>query len=337
MKAKVQPRIDLDHRTKLETVIPLSTPFTVFIDPASICNFRCKFCPTGDIELLKTTSRWQGMMDFALYIKIVNDINEFEKPIKVLRLYKDGEPLLNKRFPDMIKYAKDHGNIECIDTTTNGSLLDKKLSLKIIGAGLDRINISVDGLSDEQFMQFTRAKVSFDKYVENIRFFYEHKGNCEVCIKIPGNDLSEADKKKFFDVFGDISDRIFIENFAPCWPEFDVEAHTGMKISGGIYQNPLTNVQVCPYIFYSMSVNSDGTASLCFLDWSRRLVIGDVKKQSMKEIWNGTNLLQHRILHLEGNRKNNEQCASCGQLTHCLPDNIDPYAKEILKRLKETP
>jgi len=333
--AEIKPRIDLDNRTQLEAVIPLSTPFVIFVDPSSICNFRCKFCPTGDLKLLKTTSRWQGVMDFELYMKIVKDINEFEKPIKVLRLYKDGEPLLNKRFPDMIKYARDRGNVECIDTTTNGSLLDKKLSLKIIGAGLDRINISVDGLSDEQFMDFTKAKVSFEKYVENIRFFYEHKENCEVCVKIAGNNLSEADKQKFFDVFGGISDRIFIENFAPCWPEFDVEAHTGIKISGGIYQNPLTDVQVCPYIFYSISINSDGTVSLCFLDWSRRLVIGDVREQNLKEIWNGINLLQRRILHLNGKRKNNEQCASCGQLTHCLPDNIDPYAKEILKRFIE--
>jgi radical SAM protein with 4Fe4S-binding SPASM domain len=274
-------------------------------------------------------------MDFDLYKKIISDINEFEKPIKVLRLYKDGEPLLNGRFPDMVRYAKENGNIERIDTTTNGSLLSPYRSKKIIDAGLDLINISVDGLSDEQFKSFTRAKVSFNKYVENIRFFYEHKGDCEVFIKIAGNCLNEEEKKKFFDTFGDIADRIFIENFAPCWPEFDVEKHTGVKISGGIYQNPLTNIQVCPYIFYSMSVNSDGTASLCFLDWSRRLVIGDVKKQSMKEIWNGENLLHHQILHLNGNRKSNEQCASCGQLTHCLPDNIDPYAKEILERINE--
>ena len=33
------------ERTKLETVIPLNTPFILFIDPSSLWNFNCVFCP----------------------------------------------------------------------------------------------------------------------------------------------------------------------------------------------------------------------------------------------------------------------------------------------------
>lgn len=43
MKAEFKPRIDLKNRTKLETVIPLRTPFIINVDPADICNFQCKF------------------------------------------------------------------------------------------------------------------------------------------------------------------------------------------------------------------------------------------------------------------------------------------------------
>ena len=32
---KIKPRINLEGRTKLETVIPLSTPFIIFVDPSS--------------------------------------------------------------------------------------------------------------------------------------------------------------------------------------------------------------------------------------------------------------------------------------------------------------
>ena len=77
------------------------------------------------------------------YKKIIDDICKFEKPIKVLRLYKDGEPLLNPHFADMIRYAKEKKCAERIDTTTNASLLNPKISLEIIEAGLDRINISI--------------------------------------------------------------------------------------------------------------------------------------------------------------------------------------------------
>jgi len=107
MKAKISPRINLQGRTKLEEIIPLTTPFVIFVDPADCCNFYCKFCPTGDRNLMKRVSRPFKVMDYLLYKKIIDDICEFDKPIKVLRLYKDGEPLLNPMFAEMIKYAKD--------------------------------------------------------------------------------------------------------------------------------------------------------------------------------------------------------------------------------------
>jgi len=333
MKAALKPRINLDNRTRLETVIPLATPFVLFIDPSSACNFRCTFCPTGDRELIAGTGRWQGAMNFDLYCKVIDDLADFPGQIKVLRLYKEGEPLLNKRLPDMIRYAKQSGRVPYIDTTTNGYLLTPEKSLELVAAGLDRINISVDGLSDEDFLKYTQTKVNFETFVEQIRFLYQNKGDCEVCIKMPGDFLTEDEKKKFFDTFGDYCDRISLENFAPCWPEFDVEERVGVDISAGIYNNPIGNVQTCPYIFYSVSVNSDGSVSLCFLDWARKLVVGDLRHQSLAEVWNGDALFQHRVAHLRGDKNANPVCAECGQLTHCLPDNIDPYAAELLEKV----
>jgi MoaA/NifB/PqqE/SkfB family radical SAM enzyme len=336
MKAKIKPRINLEGRTKLETVIPLSTPFVLFVDPSSACNFRCKFCPTGDRQLIKDTGRWQGTMKFDLYIKIIDDLKEFDRPLKVLRLYKEGEPLLNPHLPDMIMYAKRSGMADYIDTTTNGSLLTNDFSLRLVKAGLDRINISVDAMSDEQFLDFTKTKVNFDNYVDNIRFLYDNRQQCEICVKIAGDYLSDEEKRCFFDVFGDISDRIFIENTAPCWPEFDVEQRTGVTIRKGIYDNPLSVVNTCPYIFYSMSVNSDGSVSLCFLDWARKLIIGDVRTQSLHDIWFGNILFNHQMTNLKGGRIKSPVCSSCGQLSHCLPDNIDPYSDMLIEKMSKS-
>jgi radical SAM protein with 4Fe4S-binding SPASM domain len=333
MKAELKPRINLDGRTALETVIPLSTPFVLFIDPASVCNFKCKFCPTGDRPLIDETGRWQGRLHMEVFTKVIDDLQEFEKPLKVLRMYKEGEPLLNKNMPQMIKYAKASGRVPYIDTTTNGYLLTPKNVDALMEAGLDRINISVDGLSDEMFWDLTQTKVDFKKFVEQVKYLHANKGNCEICIKMLGDKLNEDERKKFYDVFGDLCDRIFLENLAPCWPEFDAAERMDIEITKGIYQQDVGEVDTCPYIFYSISVNSDGTVSLCFLDWARKLVIGDTTKQSLKSIWDGEELFQHRLAHLQGNRKKNPVCGSCGQLSHCLPDNIDPYRAMLAQRL----
>lgn len=345
MKAKIKPRINLESRTRLEEAIPLSTPIILFVDPSNICNFRCKFCPTGHKEIIKDTGRWQNIMNFYVYRKIIDDLKEFNKPLKVLRLYKEGEPLLNKNFDRMVRYARKSGSVQYIDTTTNGYLLTEDLSKKILDAGLDRINISVNGMSDKQFLAFSGVNINFDEYVKNIKRLYEIRDNngynCEICIKTVGDFLTDIDKKKFYNTFGDYADRIFIENIAPCWPEFDVESNAEMNISKtkGIYDQPIsdeTEVDVCPYIFYMVSINSDGSVSLCFLDWARKLIIGDVKGQSLKEIWNGDILFKYQIYNLKGKRRDNPVCGKCGQLKYCLPDNIDPYVDIVTKRLLDS-
>lgn len=333
MKAKLKPRIDLENRERLENVIPLQTPFIVNIDPCDRCNFRCKFCPTGDLDLMKRTpGRNYGVMDFDLYKKIIEDIGTFENKVKVVRLYKDGEPLLNPRFADMVKYAKESGYCERVDTTTNASLLTPELSLKIIDAGLDRINISVEGVTRQQYQNFSGYNMDIEKYVENIRFFYDHRKQCEMVVKTNGDVLTEEEKEIFLNTFGDIADGIFIESIMDCWPTFVMDK---VKVNDerGIYGQEVKEVMTCPYVFYSIAVNSNGTVSLCFLDWHRKLVIGNVREVSLKDIWLGKELKDYQKMFLRGERKGHAICRDCGQLSQGAPDNIDSYCAEILNRL----
>lgn len=332
MKAQLKPRINLEERTPLQDVIPLQTPFVVFVDPASACNFICPFCPTGHRQLIDETGRFKGVMRLELFHKIIDDLGEFDQSIKVLRMYKDGEPFLNKNLVKMIAYAKKSGFVDYIDTTTNGSLLTPERLAPILEAGLDKINISVDGMNREQYLKFTGFDFNFERFVENVKWLYANKGSCEVVVKIPRDLITKPQEQKFLDTFGDYCDRIFIENFAPCWPEFDVEAHTGVKITQGIYQQPIKPTDTCPYIFYSCSVNADGLVSSCFLDWGRKLLVGDVRQQSLKSIWNSEKMNALRLMHLQGERYRNPVCGSCGQLSHCLPDNIDAYREQLLPR-----
>lgn len=332
MRAQFKPRINLEGRTPLQDVIPIETPFVLFVDPASACNFLCPFCPTGHRDMIDETGRFQGVMKLPLFQKIIDDLGEFNQPIKVLRMYKDGEPFLNKNLAKMIAYAKSSGFVDYIDTTTNASLMTPERLAPILESGLDKINISVDGMNREQYLKFTGFDFDFDRLIENVKWLYANKGNCEVVVKIPGDLITEPQRQEFLDTFGDHCDRIFIENFAPCWPNFDVESHTGIKITEGIYQQPIKSTDTCPYIFYSFSVNADGLVSSCFLDWGRKLIVGDVRENGLRSIWNSDKMNALRRQHLEGKRCQNPVCGKCGQLSHCLPDNIDQYREELLSK-----
>ena len=282
-----------------------------------------------------TPGRNFGVMDIDLYKKIIDDICEFEHPIRVLRLYKDGEPLLNKHFPEMIRYAREQKCSDRIDTTTNASILTPEKSAAIIEAGgLDRINISIYGMNKTQYQNFSGFNIDMEKLISYVRFFYENKDdNCEMIVKITGDLIAPEDHQRFYDTFGDIADGVFIEHVMSCWPEFELRGDVQANQEFGIYGQKIKEVMTCPYIFYSFSLNSDGSASTCFLDWSRDLIIGDAKNESVKEIWFGDKMKAFRKMMLEQKRKGHPVCGNCGQMTHGNPDNIDPFAKELLAKL----
>lgn len=328
MKAEIGIRKSAT-RTDLATVVPLETPFVIFVDPSSACNFKCTFCPTGDIPLIKSIGRYQGTLPYDDFEKILSDVSEFPQKVKVLRLYKDGEPLVNKRLPDMIRAARDSKMFEMIDTTTNAALLTEERSDAIVDAGLDLVNISVDGLDSEQFKKFAKARVNFEKFVEQIAYLYENRGNCKIVIKTTTEIIGADRREEFLETFGNICDKIFVENTSPCWPDFDVEDRMGIEISEGLYGNEIVEQTACPYIFYSISINSDMKVSACFVDWSRGLIVGDLRTQKLRDVWNSDELNAHRLAHLSGHRKTHPICGSCGQISHCGPDSIEGSLAEI--------
>lgn len=320
-KEEIAMRIITENRTKLETVIPLSTPFVIFIDPANVCNKSCSYCPTGNPSILNGVNRKPAIMAIDLFKKIIDQCCEFPDKIKTLRLYKDGEPLLNDSFSEMVSYAKRKNKFGSVDTTTNGSILSKAKSFSIVNAGLDRINISV-------------PKNYGNEYLDNVAWLYEYgKSTLRVFAKIAGDYLTEDEREKFLLDFKNITHECAIEHTAPCWPGFDAGS---VNLELGIYGQGLSEeVMVCPYIFYQMAVNADGTVSICFLDWEYGNIIGDLRTDNIVDVWNGELLDIVRTIQLRKLRPMMFFCKGCRQLQYGMPDNIDRYAVEILKKMKK--
>ncbi|MDA0050232.1 SPASM domain-containing protein [Brachyspira hyodysenteriae] len=265
----------------------------------------------------------------------MDDLKEFKNNIKVLRLYKIGEPLVNKNIAKMIRYAKDSGKVNFIDMTTNASLLNEKLSLELVESGLNKINISIEGVNSSQYKKYANVDINYDQFVENIKFLHKNKGDLEITIKIPSNYITEEDKKLFFETFSDYCDRIFIENLTSVWSNFDINSSSNVlkniedKTQYGL---EVKNKKVCTYLFYSIVINSTGTVSPCCSDWQEKMIIGNVNNQTVREIWNSEKLKELRIQHLTGHRDKNPICVNCGNIKYAQIDNIDDYADAILTK-----
>lgn len=325
-RAKIAART-INKRPELGPQLPLQQPHVILIDPSSACNLRCRFCPTGDPELIKQTGRFQGQLALPIYEKLIRDINSFKKPLKLLHLYKEGEPLLNKNLPDFIRLAKE-ANIERVDTTTNGLLLTRKVSESLIQSGIDQINISLNGLNPKHYLDYTQRKVNVDQLIDEIVYLCKISGRTVVYIKCIKEHLSTAEQSLFFEIFADYADRIFFEGLQPNWPNFSF-SYIKPDYSNGHYGQPLEEREVCPFIFYMMVVNSDGSVSACVQDWNHNLIVGDAKTDSLLDIWNSQAFNSIRHAHLNHNRIRYDNCRFCPVLKHGCLDNIDRYANNL--------
>lgn len=319
------------QRQQLQEIIPLSAPFVMYIDPTNLCNFRCKFCPTADKVLLKQVERPSGLMHMDLFKKVVDQIKQFDRKLRLISLYKDGEPLINKKLPEMVKYVKDADVAERIWTKTNASLLNPQLNQRLIDAGLDMIHISVEQVNAEGYMNIADVKIDYDTFRSNIQDLYNRRGNCKIYIKIADAHLTQDEIQKFYSDFESMSDYISIEKLMG-WSYSSVKDFT-LGTHPDTYDGlPLVPKEVCAYPFYVMAVNFDGTVSLCGNDWSHGTVVGDVNTQTLQEIWNGEKLFEFRKMMLELRRHENRACGDCYYLK-IVPDNLDAHRLAILENL----
>lgn len=335
--AKIKSKQE-SQRIRLETVIPLETPLLLQLAISSVCNFRCRYCPCSRPDLLKIRNVQKGIMDFDLYKKIIDDFDGFPQRLNIIRLVKEGEPLLNKHFVDMVRYAKKRQPLVKVDTTTNAFLLTPELSDAIIDAGLDKIFISLQGINAKSYRVLAGIDIDFDSLLKNIYYFCRNHKKCKVYIKVPDIGVSVSERQAFFRMFDDYADEMFVEHIFPTWPDFDISKVK--KDDGlGAYGKPIVTeyIKVCAFPFYNFNINYDGSAAPCPLDWAHKAVLGDTARQSLYEVWNGENFNNLRRVHLRGERPSHPLCGKCDALKYCECDNIDTYASELLERFVGIP
>lgn len=347
--AIVRPRIYSAEKSALQDLVPLQAPFSIHIDVASVCNFRCSFCFQADTEGMKAVGLDRGFMPFELFTKIVDDILEFGYPIKKIKIGNHGEPTLHPELPRMIAYARKKKVADIVELFTNGSKLSPDLNPRLVDAGLQRMNVSLEGLSDERYFQVAGVRVNFNDLVENVRHLYGIRKQLRMYVKIADQThalskdstetfvLSEAERKFFYDTFSSIADEVYIEKVVPQWAETQYEKQNKVAETG-MYDQKIKKYKAnCPFTFMYLHFNCDGTVSPCTLDWPRKVVIGNSKTQSVKEIWNGMMLRKLQIAQLQGNRDKINFCNNCSAPMVCVDDDLDPHVDKVLAAMKVTP
>mgnify|MGYP001528261125 CR=1 FL=1 len=245
-------------RNILSEVVPLDTPYVLFLDPCGACNFKCKFCPCNNSDYL--SQQRHEVMDMELFQKILADIEEFPQQIKVINLYGFGEPLLHRNYVEMAKEIKDRNLCRELRCTTNGYMLSPELNRKLVSTGIDMIRISVEALTNEDYGDICDVSMDFNKFVENIRDLYEvSRGtNTKVSVKILNVALrDEKDAEHFYDIFEPISDYTYIQDTTQAWAEFEAYVPKGNYEAGNI-GDMMDEDKICSFSLTNMAAHLSG-------------------------------------------------------------------------------
>jgi radical SAM protein with 4Fe4S-binding SPASM domain len=128
---------------------PFGHPVIAQIEPTNFCNLSCPLCLTTS----ETVSRPREILPFETFTRFIDETGDY---LLLIVMWNWGEPFLNPRIFDMIRYAKDKNIV--VHTSTNGNVKfnDEKAEM-LIDSGLDSIVFAVDGACQETYSTYRKG------------------------------------------------------------------------------------------------------------------------------------------------------------------------------------
>jgi radical SAM protein with 4Fe4S-binding SPASM domain len=293
----------ISKRLDLQTIDQINH-FARYVEIESFdgCNLNCVMCPLG-----KDIYEGGGAIPQKLFKKIVGELAPYADWIKLVCLSRNGEPLLNRNVASMVKQLKDIG-IKRVNFSTNATALTEKRSYELIKSGLDEIRFSIDGFTKETFEK-VRKGGKYEKILNNCLRFIKirdeiGKGKPQVQIRFveqKANTHELESWKNFWLSKVQLTDVVASKKMHSWGNELK-------SYEGRIDQNV---AMPCISPFSTLEILYDGTVPLCGCDYKPTVVLGNVKNNSLKEIWNNEKFKQMRDLHSSGNRNKISICVGC--------------------------
>lgn len=282
-------------------------PYILWIEPTNHCNLACVMCTNVDIP-----KDQRGYMEFTLFKKVIDEAKDF---VFDINLFLGGESLLHKEVFKMIDYARSKGLKVCLNT--NATLLTDKVSNGLIEAGLDVMTLSFDGY-EKQTYESIRVKANFDKTLDNVIRFLEEKkrrGNKKpytvfqvIEFNDPKTKSSREVKHNFYRKFKGLPlDKFFLIPAHNFGGRLTTKDDKKFRVRSRVYTP-------CTFLWYSMSILWDGRVVPCCIDFIGEYELGNVRNESLLDIWNSTKLVELRQRMIEKKYKEINLCKGCDAL-----------------------
>lgn len=302
------------HITKLtKKPIQWGLPMTISFEPTTACNLRCPECPSG----LRIFTRETGNLKEDFFRATIDDLY---KELMYLIFYFQGEPYINPKFLDMVKYASEKG-IYTI-TSTNGHFLNDDNARKTIESGLDRLIISVDGTTQEVYENY-RKEGNLEAVLQGARNVVKWKKQLNSStphlifqfLVVKPNEHQIPQIYKLAKEIGidevklktaQVYDYVHGNELIPEQQKYSRYS----KQNDGTYRVKNQLLNHCWKLWHACVITWDGLVVPCCFDKDATHRLGNLKELKFRDIWQGPSYQQFRSSLLQG-RDKIDICTNC--------------------------
>ena len=237
------------------------------LELTNLCNLKCPYCANPAL------TRPKGQIGWELLEKIVEECGR--EGYNLAWLHGVGEPLLWDRLEEAVALIRRRGAGRG-SFATNGTLLTAERVRKLLDAGLNSIYVSIDSLDPDIYKATRGGKL--DKVIDNVRTMIEIvPADFMIVIALMNHrdqTIGDRERARFRELFGDrrnVHCNIIDNALMPSAP-VDFRASSDKQ-------------QSCTNPSRTLFVDHGGIVALCCADQDSLHPIGDLTRQSIKEIW----------------------------------------------------
>ncbi len=298
-------------------------PCFVSIEPANFCQLRCPECPVGmrkppsyppirGEEYSKDSSPLRvkrALLAPSLFGKL---LEENARYMHTVIFYFQGEPLLHKELPTLIRMAKAHNLYTYL--STNLQALTPALAHTLIASGIDHIVASIDGISEASYQAY-RQGGKLSKALAGLRLLHEEKVAQHAhtviewqCLRLRSNEHEWEEIRRQYKALG--ADMLtfktaqfydFEQGNALMPTEDRYSRYTKqqdgtytLKTKRSLFSSKRENRSSCKRLYSGCVMDVHGNILPCCFDKAGKYAFGNIQQQSLADIWNSKEAIQFR-------------------------------------------
>lgn len=277
-----------------------SKKYNIIIETTNLCNARCVMCPHSQMQ------RKTEVMNDETFSLIVDKLKKEKINPLAFILNGFGDPLTDMKIFERVRVIKKEFPSSVVKFYSNFGLATDDTIKNMLDSGLDELNVSFNGFNKENYEKV--MGIDYDRTRGNLKSLIaernKRKSNLKIRLSMTLTVHNDGDEKKFVEEWKQKVDSVSVNKIHTYGGSVaDVSGKNKINFNKLIYP--------CKYLWSTIVFGVTGDIFLCCLDYEGQYNFGNIKDNSILDIFYSERLNKIREQHLKSDLKNIAMCSQC--------------------------